>query len=389
MLIAMIFSGIAASNTGIAASDTGNSTILPMLRELVALPLPHHAWPFCHRENSCTEEYMATNLPWSSQSVLKEYARITHSVSAYAGLHVYSNLTDSAIETMWEKLAAGVEGTDATIAIQLEIGKEKLGSPIRPGNTMIAQMRNATAALARANKKLGTHASIGTVMVDQEGWGASSPTVVTQNNDAVYNASALVFGKNVNIQYYGRGMASLNDWFASGFWEPAWYSLQEIDNRQLSVPLYIVPERSTMRIQYQRTVAKMRNVSAVCQSENKKRVAAGLPAKWCPNQVTPWISLGAGYKPPTDATQTHYSYTIPWDYPIWYSWEFGRDINNATIRTASTSFYQWAKTVVFYPSPFDPRSPQRGDGMTTMLLHFIAYCRGAAGDMRLPVQENI
>ena len=41
--------------------------------------------------------------------------------------------------------------------------------------------------------------------------------------------------------------------------------MDEIDNRQLSVSLYVVPEKSTMRRNYERTVEKMLNVSARCK----------------------------------------------------------------------------------------------------------------------------
>lgn len=251
---------------------------------------------------------------------------------------------------------------------------------------MKASLLNATAALARANKKLGTDAKIGTVMVDQEGWGSSPPAVVTHNNDLVYNASASVFGKDVNVQYYGRGMSSLHDAFPNGYWEPSWYTMDEIDNRQLSVPMYTLPERSTMRLQYQRTVARMLNVSAACKRSSSVRNSANKTHKWCPTEVVPWISLGAGYKPPSaDPASGQYPYTVPWAYPTWYSWELGRDINNATARPAVTEYYKWAKAVVFYPSAFDQRSPPVGPGgITTMLLHFVAYCRGAAGIAELP-----
>lgn len=33
---------------------------------------------------------------------------------------------------------------------------------------------------------------------------------------------AAVFGANVNVQWYGRGMATAHDGSAGGFWEPAW-----------------------------------------------------------------------------------------------------------------------------------------------------------------------
>ena len=108
-----------------AAADAAPAAggALALLSELPALPVPHYSWPFCHLESSCTADFMRTALPWSDAAVMREFARITGSVSAYAGLHIYSNLTDSEIDTMWEKLAAGVGGadSDATIAVPLEI----------------------------------------------------------------------------------------------------------------------------------------------------------------------------------------------------------------------------------------------------------------------------
>jgi hypothetical protein len=95
-------------------------------------------------------------------------------------------------------MALQVAGTDATIAIQLEIEGDPTGcatcnpSMPRPAATMEQQLRNASAALARANARLGTHAVIGTVMVDQEGWGTTGPEGVTRNNDEVYNTTAKV-----------------------------------------------------------------------------------------------------------------------------------------------------------------------------------------------------
>ena len=67
---------------------------------------------------------------------------------------------------------------------------------------------------------------------------------------------------------------------------------------------YIVPERSTMRIQYQRTLQKMHNESKRCMADNAQRAAAGKSARWCPDRVVPWISLGAGYKPSENLTQS-------------------------------------------------------------------------------------
>ena len=38
------------------------------------------------------------------------------------------------------------------------------------------------------------------------------------------------------------------------------------------------------------------------------------------------------------------------DYPIWYSWQMGRDVNNASARPSWLSAFQYARAVAFYPS---------------------------------------
>ena len=49
------------------------------------------------------------------------------------------------------------------------------------------------------------------------------------------------------------------------------------------------------------------------------------------------------------------------------------------------------QAVALYPSAFDQRSPELAGSvqMTAMLLHFIAYCRGAAGIAELPAAGGL
>jgi hypothetical protein len=58
---------------------------------------------------------------------------------------------------------------------------------------------------------------------------------------AVYLTTYTAFGVVVCARSIdGRGMATVNDGSGpDGFWEPAWYSMDEIDNRQLSCVLPI------------------------------------------------------------------------------------------------------------------------------------------------------
>ena len=117
---------------------------------------------------------MANSLPWSDTAIMHEYARITRSVSVYAAPQQYSNASASAVGIMWQKIVAGIRGVPgATIAVQLEIGQD-----VSPAD-MVASLRNASANLERTNTRLGANATIGTVMVDQEGWGTWDPQKIT------------------------------------------------------------------------------------------------------------------------------------------------------------------------------------------------------------------
>ena len=195
---------------------------------------------------------MSSALPWSSPAVMREYARITHSVSTFASLSVdgWVDLPQSTSDIMWEKLVAAVAHTDATIAIQLITARKGNSNspPQLPTNdAMLAQLRNATSSLERANRKLGQNASIGAVLIDEEthGRNMSNPSSNTRFNDRVYNVTSSVFGRDVDIQYYGRGLSDISDQHSNGWWDTAWYTLDEIDNRQLSTNLYLPTQQYT------------------------------------------------------------------------------------------------------------------------------------------------
>ena len=68
-----------------------------------------------------------------------------------------------------------------------------------------------------------------------------------------------------------------------------------------------------------------------------------------------------------------------WVYDTVYSPLLGREVNQRWYATLPERYAPWnaAKVVVFYPSPFDPRTPSWGK-------HFIAYARGATGRNDLP-----
>ena len=83
--------------------------------------------------------------------------------------------------------------TDAYYGIQTLRATENFNiTSIKVGDfpNLVRALAMVKKASARANAKLGTNAMIGTVMVDQEGWGSgATPAEVTLNNNEVYNVS--------------------------------------------------------------------------------------------------------------------------------------------------------------------------------------------------------
>jgi hypothetical protein len=98
-----------------------------------------------------------------------------------------------------------------------------------------------------------------------------------------------------------------------------------------------------------------------------RRTCAAAPAEM---PVTPWISLGAGYRL---ATETYQTWLMHWPYESSYDALLGREINGIDWYSARPErFAPWkrARHVVLYPPPLDPRVP-------AWLDHFEAYAVGA------------
>ena len=114
--------------------------------------------------------------------------------------------------------------------------------------------------------------------------------------------------------------------------------------------------------------------------------------------VTPWISLGAGYRrlanftwgwgpggPKQEVDLVTDEFSMAWDFDRVYSWQFGAELNIPWFgepgREAMFAPWRHAEVVVFFPSVFDWRSTVAGqDGKSTaMMQHFVSYVRGANG----------
>ena len=140
----------------------------------------------------------------------------------------------------------------------------------------------------------------------------------------------------------------------------------------LGVSLYTLPNIQTIRESFNRTV------------ENAK--LKGVPS------VTPWISLGAAYRPTFckhDCPSPDF-YDMEWNYDLAYSWAFGAEINDPWYTARPERFAEWglAKQVAFFPSVFDlrdttkmknPRGALDNTSVPAVMQHFVAHVQGAAG----------
>jgi hypothetical protein len=127
--------------------------------------------------------------------------------------------------------------------------------------------------------------------------------------------------------------------------------------------------------------------------------------------VTPWLSLGCGYRRTIDkhpgdgasAGQQHWDFG--YDYEVVHSWMLGREANNPYYAKFPAKYARWsyAKRVVFYPCIFDgrvpvhvsigtcagntatrhtaPRDMNNGSNYSAAVVHFLEYVDGACSSV--------
>ena len=192
---------------------------------------------------------------------------------------------------------------------------------------------------------------VGAVLLDMERFHARSGDEKWNEGmrdalDTIHNIALSIFPE-ARIEWYGRGMRWVRD-------DPPWRRTPYFTGKEklssLSCSLYTIAEIEKTLERYRRTV----NLADELKVED----------------VTPWVSLAAGYR----RGILKVNYELDWDYDIIYSYMMGRYINipwyGVAERADRFAPFNRAKLVVFYPPPFDPRTPHWGK-------HFIAYVRGA------------
>lgn len=223
------------------------------------------------------------------------------------------------------------------------------------------QLTSIRSKIGALNSNRGTSIAVSAILLDTERFyvkeadesGAAAWNAAIDAKYAPFYDIAKQLYPNARVEWYGHGIQESQ---AETGWSPfPWFTFEEPADT-LSCSLYRVSELETMRQTFRKT--------------HDLAIDLGF------TDVTPWIALGAGYRRDPVLFQI---WQTDWDYDPVYSLLLGRELNQWWHATKPDRFAPWdaATAVVFYPAPFDPRTPAWGK-------HFIAYARGAAGRNDLP-----
>ena len=328
--------------------------ILQWLRELKPLPKVHYSWP----------------LPWQhiSDELLYEYVRITHAASV-AGEWFKPEQIDRAVRAC-RRVNRGKPRLRASLAVNFSVWHRRFGKQLPPTDTgpshqaELAYLRQRLQllrdTLAEANRRHQTQVQVTAVLFDSERFrtrpgDARWNQALAAKYDAAYRVARSVFPK-ARVEWYARGAVQRSA-SATGWSQARYFPLTE-KGETFACSLYAVPEIGYTRETFRRTV--------------ENALAHGV------EEVTPWVALASGYRRQVDA---FHRFDFDWDYDLIYSWQLGAELNQPWFGSPEREvrFAPWrrAKVVIFYPPPFDPRSPHWGK-------HFVAYVRGAHLVRRLP-----
>jgi len=290
---------------------------------------------------------------------LYECARITHALTSW-GQGLTQEQLDNCVYA-----CARVNKTNpkipASVAVCFKPWHRKFGKDLPPtdrGPTYYEEIRYFSQCLKRlkkwlaeANQKYGSKVKLGAILLDCERFSTKKYNRawnegIREALDAIHIQAKKIF-LEARIEWYDRGVKRYRgvSWAKTGR-----FTGKEI-KAPLSCPLYALPETERMRETYRRTCA-------LADSFNIE-------------EVTPWVALAAGYRP--SITEDEY-WDMDWDYDLVYSYKFGAELNVKAYGDQPKKYapYNRAKVIIFYPPPFDRRTPQ-------WAKHFIAYVRGATG----------
>ena len=334
-----------------------DDTLVVWMKELKPLPKVHYSWPI--------------PLKSISDEVLLEYVRLTHAAS-FAGEWSDPEQIEIAVKAC-QRVNAGNPKIPASIGVNFSVWHRRFGKDLPPTDVgptheaelqyLRSRMEAVRDGLKAANAKHQSEVAVTAILFDSEHFHTKTDDpewnrALTQKYDAAYDIVQEVFPK-VRIEWYGRGSVQPGA-SPTGWSETRYFTLDE-KGVAFSCSLYQVPE-----IGYTRDIFR--------------RTAENAAHHGC-YEVTPKIALASGYRRQTDK---YHEWDHNWNYDLIYSWELGRELNNAWfgVPERAERFAPWnkAKIVCFYPEPFG-RSPYWGQ-------HFVAYVRGANGIQKLPQSSD-
>jgi len=355
MVVILILAAVTWGQSPQSLHDLRSRTDLTEeLKGLKSLPKVHYSWPLPN-----------DLLDGASDGLLQEFVRITRAVSI-AGEWVTSKQIDTAVR-MCKAVNANASGIRAGLAINYspwhrEFGKDLPPMDIGPSHhAELARFRMRMELikqwLLEANATHGSNVAVSAVLLDTERFVArrSDKTwneAITAKYDAIHVIAEELF-PGVRIEWYGRGIQESSD--PEG-WSAFPWNTFENKSTTYSCSMYRVPEIGAMRETFRRTYDQARSDNVF--------------------EVTPWVALASGYR---RQVEKFHEWDDNWDYDLIYSWMLGAELNEPWYGDRPDRFAPWkaAKVVVFYPAPFNPKSPAWGK-------HFVAYVRGATGVKSLP-----
>jgi hypothetical protein len=343
--LGMLFLVVCVQCQGDSKGQLSNGEIDTRLATLEPLPKVHYFWP------PPTE---------ASNRRLYELTRITHSLSV-SGDWSIAGYIDNRVY-----ICAKVNKTRPNIKALLGVNfipwHRKFGKNLPPtdrGPTYREELRYfeeralfVKQQVEQSNNKYKSDIKVGAVTLDTERfhvrkgdnrWNES----IREALDAIHTRAQSIF-PHARIEWFGRGMIQAA--VDSGWSKTRYWTGREI-KAPLSCSLYAISEIECMRETYRRT----------CKLADELGI----------EDVTPWVALGAGYKRDIEKFQR---WSFDWDYDLVYSWLLGAELNIKWYGDRPERFapYNRAKVIIFYPPPFDTRTPN-------WPKHFIAYVRGATG----------
>ena len=313
---------------------------------LASLPKVHYYWP------------PAAELLEDKQSRrLYELVRITHAFCV-SGEWTNDRQMDNAVYT-----CARINKTNpdikASIGVNFSPWHRRFGKDLPPtdrGPTYFEEIRYfeqralfVKQALARHNHVYGSDIAVTAVILDSERFKAKANDArwnigMKAALDAIHRKAKQVFPDAVVI-WYGRGMIQhpkTNAWRKTPYWTG-----DEI-KAPLTCSLYNLPDIDRMRDVFRKTV----------ELADERRIS----------QVIPYVALASGY----ERNPAGHTWRSDWPFDPKFSFQMGAELNVPFYSRDPQKYapYDRADIVVFYPKPFDERTPAWG-------RHFVQYIKGA------------